>query len=114
MNASEMSKNEPLPLFESNRRRVMKCLPALLLAGVSILFSTRIGEAVAIPGWAVAIAGLILGGGTYIAMARLFRCPSCASNLLIHAQFREPIGNWIETALAYKTCPRCGFRNGNL
>jgi len=109
-----MTKNEPPPLFESNRRRVMKCLPALLLAGVSILFSTRIGEAVAIPGWAVAIAGLILGGGTYFAMARLFRCPSCASNLLVHAQFREPIGNWIETALAYKTCPKCGFRNGNL
>jgi DNA-directed RNA polymerase subunit RPC12/RpoP len=45
----------------------------------------------------------------YVVMARSFRCPGCGSNLLVHAQFREPIGNWIEKALAYRACPKCGF-----
>ena len=88
----------------------MKSVPALLVAGVLFFAASRIGDLSGIPGWSVEIGAILIGLGACLFMARQFRCPQCHSNLRVHAQFREPIGNWIEKTLAYKTCPRCGFR----
>jgi hypothetical protein len=82
----------------------------MLLAGVLFFAASRLGTVFDVPSWSVEVGAILIGVGVYIFMVRQFRCPGCKSNLLAHAQFREPIGNWVEKALAYRTCPKCGFR----
>ena len=105
-----MTEQEAPLLFERNRGHVMKIVPMVLLAGALFFGASRVGGAIDVPGWLVEIGAILIGVLGYVVMARYFRCPGCSSNLLVHAQFREPIGNWIEKALAYRTCPKCGFQ----
>ncbi len=104
-----MTDQEAPLLFERNRGQVIKTVPTMLLAGALFLGASHVGGAIDVPDWLVEIGALLIGVLGYVVMARSFRCPGCGSNLLVHAQFREPIGNWIEKALAYRACPKCGF-----
>jgi DNA-directed RNA polymerase subunit RPC12/RpoP len=104
-----MTDQEAPLLFERSRGQVMKFVPTMLLACALFLGSSLVGGAIDVPDWLVEIGAVLIGLLGYAVMARSFRCPACGSNLLIHAQFLEPIGNWIEKALAYRACPKCGF-----
>ena len=102
-------KDAPL-LFERHRGHVMKSVPMMLFAGSLFFGASRVSGAMDVPAWLVEIGAILIGVLGYVVMARSFRCPGCGSNLLVYAQFREPIGNWIEKALAYRACPKCGFQ----
>lgn len=87
----------------------MKCVPVVLAAFVLFLFASRIGTLVHIPGWAVAIAAILIGVPANYIMARGFRCPGCNSNLLIHAQALDRSDsnlwkiNWTRAGLTART-----------
>ena len=101
---------KPQPLFKRHRAQVLRLLPLLLLATALYFCASYVDRSLQVPEWVTELAALVIGLGACLAMARSFRCPRCHANLLLHAQFREPIGNFIETAMAYRACPKCGYR----
>lgn len=109
LDSLRMSADEQSLLFGGQRRHAMRWAPTMFIACVALLFSSSVGNAIDVPAWVVAITSLAVAVSAYYMMARPFRCPGCNTNLLIHATFREPVGNWIEKALAYRSCPKCGY-----
>lgn len=107
---SAMNKREPRLLFEQNRRHFYKWATLVVLGSGSYLFASRLSAVIHVPAWDIEIAGILIAVLAMYAMSRSFRCPDCHANLLFHAQFREPIGNFIERALTYSSCPKCGYR----
>jgi hypothetical protein len=91
----------------------MRLLALLLIAAALYFCASYVERAMDVPSWVVKFAAVLVGVGAFLLTARSFRCPRCRANLLLHAQFREPIGNFFETALAYRVCPKCGFRAGS-
>ena len=104
-----MKNLESREMFAEHRKRVESLTWPCIAGFAAVLFASPISAIIGLPIWSIELAGSIVGGCFLYVMSRPFRCPGCRTNLMFHVMFKGPIGNWVEGALAFRSCPRCGF-----